>query len=153
MEESLDAYLASGARLGLPQFHVLLADLRVVAGDQARALDVLQTGEEYIDDSGERFAESELLQCKGRVLMAGDSPDPCGATAAYERAIRAAREQNARLLELRACTRLVAHQQEIGERCTVRDQLAALCAWFAPPSELPDVVRARALVASEPMTR
>jgi class 3 adenylate cyclase/tetratricopeptide (TPR) repeat protein len=153
MEESLDAYMASGARLGLPQFHVLLADLRVVAGDQARALDVLQTGEEYIDDSGERFAESELLQCKGRVLMAGDSPDPCGATAAYERAVRAAHEQNARLLELRASTRLAAHQRRIGETCTVSDRLAGLCAWFAPTSELPDVVQARALVASETMTR
>jgi class 3 adenylate cyclase/predicted ATPase len=153
LEEGLDDYIASGSRLGLPHFHILLADLRVAAGDQLRALDVLRAGEEYIEESGERFAESELLQCKGRVLMSGDCPDPCGATAAYERAVRVAREQNARLLELRACTRLVAHQQEIGERCTVRDQLAALCAWFAPPSELPDVVRARALVASEPMTR
>jgi class 3 adenylate cyclase/predicted ATPase len=153
LEESLDAYLASGSRLSLPQFHILLADLRVAAGDQQRALDVLRAGEEYIEESGERFAESELLRCKGRVLMAGGSPDPCGATAAYERAVGVAREQNARLLELRASTRLAAHQRKIGETCTVRDQLAALCAWFAPTSELPDVVRARALVASEPMTR
>jgi hypothetical protein len=147
LEESLDAYLASGSRLGLPQFHVLLADLRVAAGDQGGALDVLRAGEEYIEESGERFAESELLQCKGRVLMAGDSPDPCGATVAYERAVRAAREQNARLLELRASTRLGVHQRTIGEACTVRDQLVGLCAWFAPTSELPDVVRARALIA------
>jgi hypothetical protein len=130
-----------------------LADLRVAAGDQGRALDVLRAGEEYIEESGERFAESELLECKGRVLMAGDSPDPCGATVAYERAVRAAREQNARLLELRASTRLAAHQRRIGETCTVRDRLAALCAWFASTSELPEVIRARALVASEPMTR
>jgi class 3 adenylate cyclase/predicted ATPase len=153
LEESLDAYLASGSRLGLPQFHILLADLRVAAGDQRRALDVLRAGEEYIEESGERFTESELLCCKGRVLMAGDSPDPCGATAAYERGVGAAREQNARLLELRASTRLAAHQRRIGEACTVRDRLVGLCAWFAPTSELPDVVRARALVASEPMTR
>ena len=153
LEESLDAYIASGSRLSLPHFHILLADLSVAAGDQRRALEVLRAGEEYIDDSGEQFAESELLQCKGRVLMAGDSPDPCGATAAYERAVRVAREQNARLLELRASTRLAAHQRKIGETCTARDQLAALCAWFAPTSELPDVVRARALVASESMTR
>jgi hypothetical protein len=130
-----------------------LADLRVAAGDEPRALDVLRAGEEYIEESGERFAESELLRCKGRVLMAGDSPDPCGATAAYERAVGVAREQNARLLELRACTRLAAHQRKIGEKCTVRDRLVGLCAWFAPTSKLPDVVRARALVASETMTR
>ena len=153
LEDSLDAYLASGSRLSIPHFHILLADLRLAAGDERRALDVLRAGEEYIEETGERFSESELFRFKGRVLMAGDSPDPHGATAAYERAVGAAREQNAKLLELRASTRLAAHQRKIGETCTALDQVAALCAWFPTTSELPDVVRARTLVASEPMAR
>jgi class 3 adenylate cyclase/predicted ATPase len=153
VEESLDAYLGSGSRLGLPHFHILLADLRLAAGDQRRALDVLRAGEEYIEETGERFSESELFRFKGRVLMAGDSPDPHGATAAYEWAVGAAREQNAKLLELRAATRLVAHQRRIGETCTTVDQVAALCDWFDPTLELPDVARARTLVASESMAR
>jgi len=153
LEESLDAYLASGSRLSLPHFHILLADLRLAAGDRRRALDVLRAGEEYIEETGERFSESELFRFKGRALMAGDSPDPHGATAAYERAVGSAREQNAKLLELRAATRLAAHQRRLGEDCTALDQVVALCDWFAPTSELPDVVRARSLVASEPMAR
>jgi class 3 adenylate cyclase/predicted ATPase len=153
LEESLDAYLASGSRLGLPTFYILLADLRLAAGDWRRALDVLRAGEEFIEETGERFSESELFRFKGRALMAGDSPDPHGATAAYERAVGAAREQNAKLLELRAATRLAAHQRRLGEDCTALDQLVALCDWFAPESELPDVVRARTLVATEPMAR
>ena len=153
LEQGLDAYVASGARLSLPQFHIMLADLRVAAGDERGALDALRAGEEYIEESGERFAESELLRCKGRVLMAGDSPDPSGATAAYERAVHVAREQNATLLELRAATRLAAHQQAIGAAWTALEQLATLCDWFAPTCELADVVRARALLASEPITR
>ncbi len=153
LEESLAAYLASGSRLSLPHFHVLLADLRLAAGEPRRALDELRTGEEYIEETGERFAESELFRFKGRVLMAGDPPDPCGASAAYERAVGAARGQNAKLLELRAATRLAMHQRTIGETCTALDRLATLCDWFAPTPELPDVVRARALVATEPMAR
>jgi class 3 adenylate cyclase/tetratricopeptide (TPR) repeat protein len=153
LEQSLDAYLASGSRLSLPHFHVLLADLRLAAGEPRRALDELRTGEEYIEETGERFAESELFRFKGRVLMASNAPDPCGATAAYERAVRAAREQNAKLLELRAATRLTVHQRTIGETCTAVDQLATLCDFFAHTPELPDVVRARALVASEAMAR
>jgi class 3 adenylate cyclase/predicted ATPase len=152
VEESLDAYLGSGSRLGLPHFHILLADLRLAAGDQRRALDVLRVGEEYIEETGERFSESELFRFKGRVLMAGESPDPYGATVAYETAVAAAREQNAKLLELRAATRLVAHQRRIGETCTAVDEVVALCDWFDSKS-LPDVVRARTLVASEPMAR
>ncbi|MEA2424003.1 MAG: hypothetical protein QOH13_413, partial [Thermoleophilaceae bacterium] len=105
LEESLDAYVRSGSRLGLPHFHILLADLRRAAGDQRGALALLAAGEEYIEETGERFSESELFRFKGRVLMAMDSPDANGATAAFERAVRAARDQNAKLLELSAANR------------------------------------------------
>jgi class 3 adenylate cyclase/tetratricopeptide (TPR) repeat protein len=153
VEQSLDAYLASGSRLALPHLYILLADLRLAAGDRRRALDVLRAGEEHIDETGERFSESELFRFKARVLMAGDSPDPHGATAAYEAAVGTAREQNARLLELRAATRLAEHQRAIGEPCTAIERVAALCDWFTPASELADVVRARDLVAEHPTGR
>jgi class 3 adenylate cyclase/predicted ATPase len=146
LEESIDAYCASGARLSLPQFHVLLAELRLAAGDQRRALDTLRAGEEYIEDTGERLAESELFRCKGRVLMAADAPDARGATAAFERSVQSAHEQNANLLELRAATSLAVHQRAIGERCTALERLAALCNRFGPTSELAEVVDARALL-------
>ena len=74
-----------------------------------------------MEETGERFSASELFRFKGRALMAGDSPDPQGATAAYEAGVRAAREQNAKLLELRAATRLAEHQRAIGEP-TQRDR-------------------------------
>jgi predicted ATPase len=153
LEESLDAYVRSGSRLGLPHFHILLADLRRAAGDQHGALDLLAAGEEYIEETGERFSESELFRFKGRVLMALDSPDPHGATAAFERALAAARDQNAKLLELSAANRLAEHQLKIGETCTALEQVAALCDWFGPASDLADVARARTLVASETMAR
>jgi predicted ATPase len=153
LEESLAAYVASGSKLGLPHFHILLADLRRAAGDQRGALELLRAGEEYIEETGERFSESELFRFKGRVLMAGDSPDSHAATAAFERAVSAAAEQNAKLLELSAATRLAEHQRRIGESCTALDRVAALCDWFGPASALADVVRARTLVASESMAR
>jgi hypothetical protein len=106
-----------------------------------------------MEETGERFSASELFRFKGRALMAGDSPDPQGATAAYDAAVRAARDQNARLLELRAATRLVEHQRTIGEPSSAIDRVVALCDWFGPASELADVVRARNLVASGTMAR
>jgi class 3 adenylate cyclase/predicted ATPase len=150
VEKTLDAYLASGSRLGLPYFQTLLADLRLAAGDRRGALDVLSAGEEYIEETGERFSQSELFRLKARALMTGDSPDPHGAAAAYESAVRAASDQNAKLLELRAATRFAAHQRRIGEKVTALDRVAALCDWFGSASELPDVERGRALVTSGP---
>jgi predicted ATPase len=148
-QEALEAYCGSGSRLSLPLFHILLADLRLAADDQHGALDVLRAGEEHIAATGERVTESELLQFKGRVLMSGASPDPYAATAAYERATTVAREQNAKLPELRAAVRLTAHQRSLGETCTAHERLSWLCDWFPPTSELPDVLRARTVVAAE----
>jgi class 3 adenylate cyclase/tetratricopeptide (TPR) repeat protein len=149
LEQSLDAYRASGSRLSLPLFYVLLADLRLMAGDRPRALEVLRAGEEYVAETGERFTESELYRFTGRALMSGESPDPDGATAAFEHAVACAREQNARLLELRAATHLAVHQRAIGASPTALETLESLCDWFASASELPDVVRARGLLVPE----
>jgi class 3 adenylate cyclase/tetratricopeptide (TPR) repeat protein len=147
LDDSLREYLRSGSRLSLPHFYVLLADLRLTAGDHRRAMDALKAGEEHIAATGERFSESELFRFTGRALMAGDSPDAGAAGAAYRRAIATAREQNAKLLELRAATHLAVHEGRTGERSDALEQLAALCGWFGAASELPDVVRAHKLVA------
>jgi predicted ATPase len=150
---SLDEYVRSGSRLGLPHFHILLADLRRAAGDYDEALALVRAAEDFIAQTGERFSESELLRFKGRLLMGGDSPDPGAAAAAFEQAVAAARAQNARLLELQAATRLADHQHRLGgETSAVLDRISELCDWFGSDSQLTDVVRARSLLA-ETMAR
>jgi class 3 adenylate cyclase/tetratricopeptide (TPR) repeat protein len=146
LQEQLVAYFASGGRLGVPHFYILLADLRAAAGDRQRALGALSAGEEHIEATGERMSESELHLFRGRVLMSGEQPDPSGATAAYERAADVAKAQDAKLLELRAATFLASHQRQIGEAGTALARVESLCRWFGPEAQTPDVVRARALV-------
>jgi class 3 adenylate cyclase/tetratricopeptide (TPR) repeat protein len=146
LEEQVEAYLASGSRLSLPHFYILLADLRLAAGDQSQALEALRAGRAHIIDTGERFSESELFRFMARALMTGDSPDPEAATAAYEQAISAAAEQNAKLLELRAVTGLAVHQGRTGGEATALERVAELCDWFGSASQLPDIVRARRLL-------
>ena len=74
VEESLDAYLRSGSRLGLPYFHILLADLRLAAGDQPRALDALRAGEEYIEETGERLLRVRAVRLQGTGAHGGAIP-------------------------------------------------------------------------------
>jgi predicted ATPase len=153
LEEQLQAYLASGSRLSLPHFYILLADLRLAAGDQPHALEALRAGRAHIIDTGERFSESELFRFMGRALMTGDAPDPEAATAAYEQAISAAADQNAKLLELRAVTGLAVHQGRTGGETTALERVAELCDWFGQAGsgragvDLPDIVRARRLLS------
>src|SRR5581483_7090284 len=146
LEASLEEYVASGSRLSLAHFAVLLADLRLIAGDRLGALEALADGEEYLETSSERYSESDLYAFKGRVLMAGPAPDVGAATEAYERAVAAATGQAAPLLQLRALTQLLAQQHRIGEPLSAGDALAAVCAGLNDGDGLPDLERARALL-------
>jgi predicted ATPase len=153
LQAGLDAYASSGSKLGLPHFHILHADLKRVAGDKQGALDQLGAAEQHIAETGERLSESELFRFKGRLLMWGDDADPDAALAAFDRAVRTAREQNARLLELQAATRMAEQQLKLGVPCSALERVGELSEWFGPGSELMDVIRARALVTSETMAR
>jgi class 3 adenylate cyclase/predicted ATPase len=150
LQENLDAYIASGSKLGLPHFHILIADLRRHAGDHSGALEMVRVGEDYLEQTGERFSESELFRFKGRLLA---DNDPSGAAAAFERAVATAREQNAKMLELQALTRLTEHHRKHGRQPTELERVVELCDWFGAGVELTDVTRARDLLASETMTR
>jgi hypothetical protein len=83
--------------------------------------------------------------------MMGARPDPHRASRAFERAMTAAREQNAKLLELQAATRLAELHNKIGEPSTGLERIEELCDWFGPASRLRDVVRARAVLISATM--
>ncbi len=148
IEDSLDAYTRSGCTLGLPHFCVLLADLRLAAGDQRGAREALEVGRRHIEDTGERFSESELLRFMARTLLEGPAPDADAATTAYLKAVEASRAQGAKLLCLRAAAELTIHQRKVGAPSTELDDLSSLCDWFGD-SEVPDVIRARALLAAQ----
>jgi class 3 adenylate cyclase/tetratricopeptide (TPR) repeat protein len=145
MEAGIEAYRDAGNRLGLPLFHMLLADLRRIAGDLGRALDELAIGEAHIAATGERFSDVALLLAKGRALMSFAEPDVQGAGAAFAGALEAARNQGARLLQLRAATQLTWHQRSVGESCTAINDIAELSDWFPASSDLADVTAARAI--------
>ena len=117
---------------------MLAADLALAADDPKRALESIKAGEEHIQATGERFSESELYRFKSRVLLVQGDPDQ--AAEACGRAVAVAREQNAKLLELRALTQLVQREPSGAER------LAELCDWFT--ADLRDVQRARALIGA-----
>jgi multidrug resistance efflux pump len=85
--------------------------------------------------------------------MSGDDADTDAALAAFDHAVRTARDQNAKLLELQAATRMAEHQLKLGAPSTVLERLGELTDGFGSGSELMDVVRARALLSSATMAR
>jgi predicted ATPase len=64
----------------------------------------------------------------------------------YRKALRIAREQEAKLLELRAATSLARLWGEQGRRATARDLLAPVYGWFAEGFDTMDLKEAKALL-------
>ena len=145
--DTLDGYLATGAKLGLPDFTLLLADLYRVNRDPAAGLEAIRQAEIHIEATGERYSESDLLRVKAELLLAMDEPDLAAAEAALARSITVAKAQRARIPELRATAALARLQSKRGEVGPVREALEEACAWFSPTTEIADVLEVRALLA------
>ena len=145
--ETLDGYLATGAKLGLPDFTLLLADLYRVNHDPAAGLSAIRQAEIHIEATGERYAESDVLRMKAELLLALDEPDLVAAEAALVRSIAVAKAQQARVPELRATAALARLQSKRGDVGPAREALEEACSWFSPTSQVADVVEVRALLA------
>jgi predicted ATPase len=143
---SLDDYTATGARLGLPDFLLVLAALHLAAGDPGEAMKVIERAEQHIAETGERYSYSFVLRAKGDVLMALVPGDVGPPEACYREAVAVARAQGARLPELRAATSLMRLRRDEGDHGDARDALVTCCASFSA-SDIDDVRRARALLA------
>jgi len=82
-----------------PYFQMLAADDRRV--DDNRAIALLTAGVETSKTTGERFCEAEILRVRGDRRVAADE---AGAEDDYRAAVQLARQQGAKVLELRALT-------------------------------------------------
>ena len=92
VSQSLDDYTATGARLGLPDFLLVLASLHLAAGDPGEAMKVIERAEQHIAATGERYshsagpagqggrprgARSRRSRAAGAVLPGGDRRGAC----------------------------------------------------------------------------
>jgi predicted ATPase len=73
-------------------------------------------------------------------------PNPSGAEACFRRAVAVAREQDAKLWELRAAASLARLWREQGQRTEAYDLLAPVYGWFTEGFDTPDLVEANQLL-------
>jgi class 3 adenylate cyclase len=100
-----------------PYFQMLAAeDARI---DDTRAIALLTAAAETSMSTGERFCEAEILRLRGDRRAATGSP---GATEDYRAAVDLARQQGAKMLELRALTSWARHSTSSDR---IRGELAA----------------------------
>jgi predicted ATPase len=146
MRDSITAFKASSARLRLPYYLSLLAQ---VYGKAGRAEEGLVTIDEALTEAlahSERWWDAELHRLRGKFLLIHGA-DTYDIEAAFLRAISIAQSQQARSLELRATMSLARlwiaqHRTDDAKRL-----LKDVYDWFTEGFETPDLQAARLLLA------
>jgi predicted ATPase len=138
------AHRATGAETARPYFNALLASAYEISGQIEEALAQLDDALQIIDRTGERWFEAELHRHKGQLLLRRGHSE--AAEELYSKALSIAREQEAKLWELRAAMSLTRLRLDQGLLAEARDLLAPLYGWFTEGFGTPDLKEAKELL-------
>ena len=146
IRRGLAGYTGTGAELWVPDILSLLAQANGRVGRPADALELLAEALDRVDRTGGRWLEAELHRLRGELLLALPDPDPVAAEADFSHAITVARQQGARMWELRAAMGLARLWRDQSRLVEAHDLVAPICAWFTEGFDTPDLRDARALL-------
>ncbi|WOH67988.1 adenylate/guanylate cyclase domain-containing protein [Bradyrhizobium sp. BWA-3-5] len=146
LRQGLPAWLATGAGLYEPYFLGLQAEVLGRSGAVEEGLDLIAKALERVEETGERWFAAELLRIMGELMLRLPKPDPIAAEARFRHAAATARQQSAKLWELRAATCLARLWREQGRRGEAHDLLGPLYNQFTEGFETPDLQGARAIL-------
>jgi predicted ATPase len=138
------AYRAAGAEIWMPHYIALLAEACEIAGRIEEAVTLLDDALQIAERTGERWLKAELNRHKGQLLQRQGHSE--AAEELYRKALSIAREQEAKLWELRAAMSLARLRRDQGRRAEARDLLAPVYGWFTEGFDTPDLKDAKVLL-------
>jgi predicted ATPase len=111
----------------------------------------VERAQAWIERTDMRATEADVWRMQGELLLleaaGAKRPVPVAeAEACLQRALSIAREQQARILELRAAVRLARLWGSQGRHDEARELLAGIYGWFTEGFDAPDLVEAKALL-------
>jgi predicted ATPase len=145
LRQGVTAYRATGAGLDLSPCLVLLAKGYGEIGQPQEGLNVLAEALTRVNNGGERYYEAELYRLKGELTLVQPSSHKEGEEYLWK-AIEIARQQSAKLLELRAVMSLCQLWQQEGKKVEARQILVDTHNWFTEGFDTIDLKDARALL-------
>ena len=144
LRSNTTAYRASGVELFVPHYIDLLASAYEIEGRFQEGLALLDEALQVAERTGERWLEAELNRHKGELLLRQGHSEAAGEL--YRKALSVAREQEAKLWELRAAMSLARLRRDQGRRAEARDLLAPTYGWFTEGFDIPDLKDAKTLL-------
>jgi predicted ATPase len=142
LHRGLAAYRSIGANTSY--FTALLAMAYEIAGQFEEATTQFDDALQIAERNQARWFTAELYRHKGQLLLRQGRFE--AAEILYYKALGIAREQDAKLWELRAAVSLGQLRCDRGRRADARDFLAPICGWFTEGFDTPDLKEAKALL-------
>ena len=140
----LTAFRATGSGNWLPYYTLLLARACECAGLANEASILLDDALRIVERTEERWVAAELNGYRGQLLLRQGNFE--AAADLYCRALNIARDQRAKLWELRAVVNLARLWGERGRRSRARQLLSPIYGWFTEGFDTADLKAARALL-------
>jgi predicted ATPase len=144
MRRGIAAWRAIGAAMMLSNWLASLAKAYAKVGKREGALRLLDEALSLVDRNEERCWEAELHRLKGELFL--KEGRDAQAEACFERALKVARRQSAKSLELRAATSLSRLWQRQDKGKEARELLQGAYDWFSEGFATADLVEAKALL-------
>ena len=149
MQQANTTYLTRNGTLSMPRRLALLAEAHGSLGQIEAGLELLAEAEALIEQHGDRSYWAEVHRLKGELLQQvasrrGDAD--ASAEGSFLKAMEIAREQQAKLFELRAAMSLSRLWQRQGKDTAARELLAPIYAWFTEGLDSPDLQEAQAFL-------
>ncbi len=144
-------YRGSGYQLGVTALDVLLCAALLLRSEPEPALELIEQGLSTASRNSERIFEAELYRLKARGLILRDGPDGgLEPESLLDQALRTARSQQARSLELRAARDLAALWMDRGRRDAALGLLTPVFAGFTEGFDTQDLKEAKAVLERRP---
>ena len=146
MNSNLTAFRATGTKMLVPLWlqYLSKAEAQIDQLDAARhsigeAIAAVQT-------TGERWIEAEVYRTAGEITLIGSKPDATTAEAYFDKALAVARQQRAKLWELRAAMSMARLWRDQGKPQQARELVAPVYGWFTEGFDTVDLKEAKALL-------
>jgi predicted ATPase/class 3 adenylate cyclase len=146
VKAALDEYQRAGYQLGITAQFVLVCPTLLSRDEAEAALELIDHGFSIVSRNNERCFEAELYRLKARAILMRGAPD-AEAESLLDQALRTARGQQARSLELRAATDLARLWINQGKRAEARDVLESIYGRFSEGFDTQDLNEAKAVLA------
>jgi predicted ATPase len=144
LRSGVAAYRATGSETWWPYAFSLLAAACEIAGQVEEAATLLDEALRTVERTGERWFAAELNRHKGQLLL--DRGHTEAAEELYGNALSIAREQEAKMWELRAAVSLARLRRDQDRRLEARELLAPVYGWFTEGFDTKDPKEAKALL-------